>query len=50
MFRKDLLRQLRQWRSKGEQMILMINVNEEVVDGVMCRQLRNADIGIVEWQ
>ena len=46
MFRKDLLRQLRQWRSKGEQMILVMDANEDVIDGVMCRQLRNADIGM----
>ena len=35
MFRKDLLRQLRQWRSKGEWMILMMDANEDVIYGVM---------------
>ena len=44
MFRKDLLRQLRQWRSKGEWMVLMMDANEDVTKGVMFRQLRNADI------
>ena len=46
MFRKDLLRQLRQWRSRGERMILIMDANKDVIDGVMCRQLRNADIGM----
>ena len=48
MFRKDLLRQLRQWRSKGERMVLMMDANEDVIDGVICRQLRRADVGMRE--
>ena len=32
MFRKDLLRQLHQWRSKGERMVLMMDANEDVID------------------
>ena len=48
IFRKDLLRQLRQWRSKREQMVLMMEANKGVIDGVMCRQLRKADVGMRE--
>ena len=35
MFHKDLLRQLRQWRSKRELMVLMMDANKDVTDGVM---------------
>ena len=48
MFRKHLLRQLCQWRSKGERVILMMDANEDVIDGVMCRLLRKADVGMRE--
>ena len=48
IFRKNLLRQLRQWCRKGERMILMMEANEDVINGIMCRQLRNADIRMRE--
>ena len=43
-FCDDLLGALRIWRSNGEQVILMMDANEHVSDGTMCRQLRQSDI------
>ena len=48
MFREDLLAQLRKWRAKGDRIVLMMDANEDVVDGVMCRQLREEDINLRE--
>ena len=46
MFRKDILRQLQRRRSKGERMVLVMDANEDVTDGVVRRQLRSGDIGM----
>ena len=48
MFREDLLSQLRKWRSNGDRVILMMDANEDVVDGVMCRQLSGEDLKMRE--
>ena len=34
--------------AKGEQVVLIVDSNEDVTDGVICRQLRSADIGMRE--
>lgn len=39
IFRVDLLAQLREWRLKGDRVALMMDANEDVIDGAMCRQL-----------
>jgi hypothetical protein len=39
MFREDLLTQLRKWRAQGDRAILMMDANEDVIDGAMCKQL-----------
>ena len=44
MFRDDLLGALCIWRNNGERLILMMDANEHVSDGKMCKQLRQSDI------
>ena len=48
MFREDLLALLRRWRRKGHRVVLMMDANEHVEEGVMCRQLRGDDLKIRE--
>jgi hypothetical protein len=40
----DLLQQLRVWRASGERIILMMDANENITTGRLCRQLGNDDI------
>ena len=49
MFRKHILQQLRKWRDKEDRAVLMMDANEHMIDGVMCRQPRNNDIGMIEF-
>ena len=44
MFREDLLDQLRKWRADGDRVVLMMDANEDVIDGVMCRQFPKEDL------
>ena len=44
IFRDDLLGALRIWRGNGERTIMMMDANEHVSDGKMCKQLRQSDI------
>ena len=37
---------LRIWQGNGEQTILMMDANEHVSDGKMCKQLRQSDNGM----
>ena len=46
MVRKDLLRQLKKWREKGDRVVLMMDANKDVIDGVIWRQLSNKAQGI----
>ena len=48
IFGKGILRQLPQWRGSGERMVLIMNANKDVLDRVMCRQLKGGDIGMRE--
>ena len=48
MFREDLLTQLRIWRTRGDRIILMMDANEDVIDGAMCKQLNRAVLNMKE--
>ena len=48
MFRDDLLGLLRLWRSEGDRVILMMDANEHVINGALCRQLRGEDLRMSE--
>ena len=48
MFRKDLLRQLRKWRDKGDRLVLMMDATEDVRDRALCKQLTDTDIQMRE--
>ena len=48
MFRDDLLAQLRKWRTKGDRIVLMMDANEDVVDGAMCRQSGEENLNLRE--
>ena len=48
MFREDLLTLLRAWRTAGRRVVLMMDANEHVTDGVMCRQLTKEDVNMTE--
>ena len=48
MFRDDLLAQLRKWRTRGDRTVLMMDANEDVIDGAMCRQLGEEDLNLRE--
>ena len=48
MFRKDLSRKLRRWPERGDRMVLMMDANEDAVDGVRCRKLGSREIGMQE--
>jgi hypothetical protein len=39
----DLLQQLRVWRASGERIILMMDANENITTGHLCKQLGGAD-------
>ena len=46
MFREDILTQLRTWRSKEDRAILMMDVNENMVDGAMCKHFGKDDLNM----
>ena len=48
LFRKDLLTQLRKWRTKGNRIIPMMDANGDVIDGALCKQLHKADLSMNE--
>ena len=48
MFREDLLALLRKWRKVGRRVVLMMDANEHVEDGIMCRQLKEGDLKMTE--
>eukprot|EP00956_Cyclotella_meneghiniana_P013588 scaffold19721_cov38-Cyclotella_meneghiniana.AAC.6 len=48
MFDSDLLNQLQVWRANGERLILMMDANEHVLTGKLCRRLSDASIGLRE--
>ena len=48
MFREDLLALLRGWRVKGHRVILMMDANENALDGCLCQALREDDIQMNE--
>ena len=48
MFREDLLTLLRKWRAQEDRVILMMDANEDVQDGAMCKQLRGDDLKMME--
>ena len=48
MFREDLLHALRQWKQEGDRLILMMDANENVQTGFMCKQMGEEDIDMVE--
>ena len=45
---EDLLTLLRHWRKDETRIVLMMDANENVISGHMCKQLGEADIGLVE--
>ena len=46
MFREDLCRELRHWRSLGDQVLLMMDANENVLEGAMVKKMAKPDIGL----
>ena len=48
LFESDFLNQLRVWRNQGDRLIVMMDANEHVLTGRMCRQLANEDINLRE--
>ena len=48
MFREDLLAVLQRWQEKGDRVVLVINMNEHVIDGEMCKQLVDEDLQMRE--
>ena len=48
MFREDLLHAPRQWKQEGDRLILMMDANENVQTGFMCKQMGEEDIDMVE--
>ena len=46
MFREDLCRELRHWRSLGDQVLLMMDANENVLDGAMVKKMALSNIGM----
>ena len=43
-FREDLLVVLRRWQEKGDRVVLIMDASEDVIDGVMYKQLPGADL------
>ena len=48
MFREDLCAVLQQWRARGERIVLMMDANLNVVDGVLSKMLAKDDIELKE--
>ncbi len=48
LFRMELLDQLCQWRVQGDQLVLMMDANEHVLNGPLCKDLVNDNIDLVE--
>ena len=48
LFETDLLYQLRKWREAGDRLILMMDANEHVLTGRLCRQLPMDGINLRE--
>lgn len=48
MFGDDLLAALRRWKGQGDRLVLMMDANENVLQGHLCRQLQADDIDMVE--
>lgn len=48
LFEIDLLNQLRVWRAQGDRIILMMDANDHVLTGKLCRQLTSEGIGLRE--
>ena len=44
MFREDLLAVLRRWWGKGDRVVLIVDVNEHVINGTMCKQMKGEDL------
>ena len=39
IFKEDLLSKLRKWRAKRDRVVLVVNANKDIVDGVIYREL-----------
>ena len=48
MFRNDLLSIISLWRGQNARVVLMMDANEHVIDGELCKRLRSKDIGMRE--
>ena len=48
MFRDDLLATLRRWRAAGHRVVLMMDANEPVLDGCLCKALQGEDLMMQE--
>ena len=48
MFREDLLGQLRKWRKNANRVVLMMDANEDVINGAICKQLSGEDLNLRE--
>ena len=48
MLREDILAQLKKWRANEDRIVLMMDANEDVVDGAMCKQLGGEDLNLRE--
>ena len=48
MFHEDLLAVLQRWREKGDRVVLIMDMNENVIDGTMYKQLAGEDLQMRE--
>ena len=47
-FCEALCKELRHWRSLGDRLVLLMDANENVIDGVMVKMMAKPDIGLRE--
>ena len=48
LFRDNLIAVLRRWQAKGDRVVLIMDANENVLHGAMCKQLTQEDLQMRE--
>ena len=46
LFCNDLIQQLQTWVAQGDRIILMMDANEHVLNGTLCRRMRDEELGL----
>ena len=46
LFCNDLISQLQTWVAQGDRIIMMMDANEHVLNGPLCRRLRDEELGL----